>query len=68
MVSSNGNIYMLAQLCGPKANETEMGAALFNKNAEGRNFDFLAFFYNNSNGNYDNLNKMNGYQKDVSWK
>ena len=28
---------MLAQLCGPKAmNETEMGAALFTKNSEGR--------------------------------
>ena len=23
---------VLAQLCGPKANETEMGAALFSKN------------------------------------
>ena len=31
---------VLAQLCGPKANETEMGAALFTKNGEGRNFDF----------------------------
>ena len=29
-----------AQLCGQKANETEMGAALFIKNGEGRNFDF----------------------------
>ena len=28
-----------AQLCGPKANETEMGAAPFTKNGEGRNFD-----------------------------
>ena len=31
---------VLAQLCGPKANETEMDAALFTKNGEGRNFDF----------------------------
>ena len=27
---------VLAQLCGPKANETEMGATLFTKNGEGR--------------------------------
>ena len=27
-----------AQQCGLKANETEMGAALFTKNGEGRNF------------------------------
>ena len=33
---------VLAQLCGPKADETEMGAALFTKNGEGRKFDFLA--------------------------
>ena len=32
---------VLAQLCGPKANETEMGATLFTKNGEGRNFDFF---------------------------
>ena len=31
---------VLAQLCGPKANATEVGAALFFKNAEGRNFNF----------------------------
>ena len=31
---------VLEQLCGPKANETEMDAALFTKNGEGRNFDF----------------------------
>ena len=31
---------VLAQLCGPKANETEMDAALFTKNDEGWNFDF----------------------------
>ena len=31
---------VLAQLCGPKANETEMGATLFTKNGAGRNFDF----------------------------
>ena len=31
---------VLAQLCGPKANETEMGAALFTKDGDGRNFDF----------------------------
>ena len=31
---------VLAQLCFPKANEKEMGAALFTKNGEGRNFDF----------------------------
>ena len=33
----------LAQLCGPKANATEVGAALFTKNGEGRNFDFFYF-------------------------
>ena len=27
---------VLARLCGPKANETEMGVALFTKNGEGR--------------------------------
>ena len=32
---------VLAQLCDPKANETEMGAALFTKNGEGRNFELL---------------------------
>ena len=26
--------------CGPMTNETEMGAVLFTKNGEGRNFDF----------------------------
>ena len=31
---------VLAQLSGLKANETEMGATLFTKNGEGRNFDF----------------------------
>ena len=31
---------VLAQLCGPKANEAEMGATLFTKNGEGRSFDF----------------------------
>ena len=31
---------VLAQLCGPKANETEMGAVLFTKSDERRNFDF----------------------------
>ena len=31
---------VLAQLCGPKVNETEMGAALFTKTGEGRNFYF----------------------------
>ena len=31
---------VLAKLCGPKANESEMGAALFTNNGEGRNFDF----------------------------
>ena len=31
---------VLAQLCGPKANEMEMSAVLFTKNGEGRNFDF----------------------------
>ena len=31
---------VLAQLCGPKANEAEMGATLFTKNGKGRNFDF----------------------------
>ena len=28
---------VFAQLCGPKANETEVGAVLFTKNGEGRN-------------------------------
>ena len=32
---------VLAQLCGPKANETEMGAVLLTKNGEGRNFDIF---------------------------
>ena len=31
---------VLVQSCGPKTNETEMGAALFTKNGEGRKFDF----------------------------
>ena len=31
---------VLAQLCGPKADELEMGAFLFTKNGQGRNFDF----------------------------
>ena len=31
---------VLAQLRGPKANETEMGAVLFTKNGEGRNLEF----------------------------
>ena len=31
---------VLAQLCGPKANETEIDAALFAKNGEGRSFDY----------------------------
>ena len=30
---------VLAQLCGPKANGTEMGAALFTKNGDRRYFD-----------------------------
>ena len=34
---------MHAHLCSPKANETEMGATLFTKNGEGRNFDFFYF-------------------------
>ena len=34
---------VLAQLCGPKANETEMGATLFAKNGEGRKFAFEFF-------------------------
>ena len=32
---------VLAQLCVPKANETEIGAALFTKKGEGRNFNFF---------------------------
>ena len=36
------NLYL--KLCGPKADETEMGAALFTKNGEGRNFDIFDFF------------------------
>ena len=31
---------VVAQLCGPEANETEMGAALFTKNSKGRSFEF----------------------------
>ena len=31
---------MLAQLCGPKDNDTEMDATLLARNGEGRNFDF----------------------------
>ena len=31
---------VFAQLCDPKAKETEMGAAFFTNNGEGRNFDF----------------------------
>ena len=31
---------VVAQLCGPKANEMEMGATLFTKNGEERNFYF----------------------------
>ena len=31
---------VLAQLCGLTANETEMGAALFTKNGEGRTSTF----------------------------
>ena len=31
---------VLAQLCGPKANETEKGSTLFTKNGEGRKLDF----------------------------
>ena len=34
---------VLAQLCGSKAIETEMGATLFTKNGEGRSFDFEFF-------------------------
>ena len=33
---------LLAQLCGPKANETEIGTAFFNKNDEGRTMTFLS--------------------------
>ena len=36
---------VLAQLCGPEADETEMGAALFTKNGKGRNFDLTSIFY-----------------------
>ena len=36
---------VFAQLCGPKANETEMGAVLFTKNGEGMNFDFDFDFF-----------------------
>ena len=32
---------VLAQLCGPQANDAEAGVAIFTKNSEGRNFDFL---------------------------
>ena len=35
---------VLAQLCGRKANETEMDAALFTKNSKGNNFDFEIIF------------------------
>ena len=32
---------VLAQLCGPKANEAQMGSALFTKNGEGKTLPFL---------------------------
>ena len=35
---------VLAQLCGPKANETEMGSALFTKNDGGRSW-ILTLYY-----------------------
>ena len=31
---------VLAQLCGPKSNEAEIGTTLSTQNGEGRNFDF----------------------------
>ena len=34
---------VLAQLCGTKANETEMDATLFPKNGEGKELYFLTF-------------------------
>ena len=33
---------VLAQLCGPKANETEMGGAVFTRNGEARRDDVLS--------------------------
>ena len=36
---------VLAQLCDPKANETDMGAILFTKNGDRRNFDLTFFYY-----------------------
>ena len=36
-----------AQLRDPKANETQMGAALFTKNGEGRNFDSFPLLFDN---------------------
>ena len=32
---------VLAQLCGPRASETEKGATLFTKNSEGRTLTFI---------------------------
>ena len=37
---------VLAQLCGPKANETEMGGTLVTKNGEGRKVDFFDRCFN----------------------
>ena len=36
---------LLAQLCGQKAKESEMGAALFTKNGEGRTLTFFIILY-----------------------
>ena len=45
---------VLAQLCGPKANETEMGATLFTKNGEGRNFYFYKTKYAQCRSSFTN--------------
>ena len=36
-------VTVFAQLCGPMTKEAEMGAILFTRNGEGRNFDFYRF-------------------------
>ena len=45
---------VLAQLCGPQANETEMGAALFTKNEDGRT---LTFFISGTNKDFSILQR-----------
>ena len=41
---SKSALTLLAQLCGPRASETEMGAALFPKNGERKTLGFDSYF------------------------